>query len=54
MKKKFYDSTRYDCYICRHKWVIRSDKLIRGEQLDKWLKESISEHIQIHRERNKG
>jgi len=51
MNKKFYDSTSYDCYICGHKWIVRSDKLIKGKILDRWLKESIREHILIHKEK---
>ena len=50
---KFIDSAKYDCYICGHKWKIRSDKLITDDQYVQWILDINKENILIHRERSK-
>jgi len=49
--KKFIDSTRYECYICGHKWIIRSTEMITDKQFARWMKEYNKEHIITHKEK---
>jgi len=51
--KKFYDTTSYECYLCGHKWIVRSDRLFKGIQLKNWLNEALKEHYLIHKELEK-
>jgi len=45
--KNWLDKQEFKCLICKHRWVIMSNKMITNEQHSIWIKETMQHHRKL-------
>lgn len=49
--KDWFDTQQLVCVICRHRWVLVSDKQITQQQHQVWIRKVMEHHEKIRKER---
>lgn len=50
MNNEGYDQQRVECLVCKHRWILISDKKITDDQFDTWVKQVAIQHEEIRKE----
>ena len=45
---KYYDIQKISCFICKHLWILGSNRVITDEENLEWIKEVLMEHEFVH------
>ncbi len=49
----YFDKHQIWCLVCKHCWILGSDKYVEEERHRKWVKEVLIAHGKVHKEGEK-